>query len=109
LLTDGPFLALTATTSLFCSVMAFRLMNAYQPEVSPVQAASIYTSEPVFATLWALWLPGVVGPMVGLDEPSERAGLTLVLGGALIVIGNIIGLAGPQDAPARPEGGAGGP
>jgi drug/metabolite transporter (DMT)-like permease len=108
LLADGPFLALTATTSLFCSVMAFRLMNTFQPEVSPVQAASIYTTEPVFATLWALWVPGVVGPMVGLDEPSERAGLTLILGGALIVIGNVIGLAGPQDAPAPAEGEASG-
>jgi drug/metabolite transporter (DMT)-like permease len=51
LLTDGPFLTLTAITSVFCSALAFRLMNTYQPEVSPVQAASIYTLEPVFATV----------------------------------------------------------
>src|SRR5579875_1327969 len=77
LLTDGPFLTLTAITSVFCSALAFCLMNTYQPEVSPVQAASIYTLEPVFATLWALWLPGVLSPMVGLDYGSEHADVTL--------------------------------
>ena len=92
LLADGPFLALTAITSVFCSALAFWLMNAYQPEVSPVQAASIYTLEPVFATLWAIWLPGVLSPMIGLEYPSERPDLMLVLGGSLIVMGNVVGL-----------------
>ena len=78
-------------------------MNAYQPEVTPVQAASIYTLEPVFATLWAMWLPGVISPMVGLDYPSEAADLMLVLGGSLIVLGNVIGLAAPQDVPSGRE------
>ena len=98
LLVDGPFLCLTAITGLFCSVLAFALMNTYQPEVSPVQAASIYTLEPVFATLWALWLPGVLSPMIGLDYGSERADVTLLLGGALIIVGNIIGLGVSGDA-----------
>jgi drug/metabolite transporter (DMT)-like permease len=102
LLSDRPFLVLTAITSVFCSALAFWLMNAYQPEVSPVQAASIYTLEPVFATLWAMWLPGVVSPMVGLDYASEGADLMLVGGGSLIVAGNVIGLGAPQDLPARP-------
>ena len=96
LLPDGPFLSLTAITSVFCSALAFWLMNAYQPEVTPVQAASIYTIEPVFATLWAMWLPGMISPLVGLDYPSEAADLMLVLGGSLIVLGNIIGLAAPR-------------
>lgn len=99
LFVDGPFLVLTAVTSVLCSAVAFWLMNAYQPEVSPVQAASIYTIEPVFATLWALWLPGAVSPMIGLDYPSEGADMMLVIGGALIVLGNVIGLTAPQDAP----------
>jgi drug/metabolite transporter (DMT)-like permease len=104
LLTDWPFLALTAITSVFCSALAFCLMNTYQPEVSPVQAASIYTLEPVFATLWAMWLPGVLSPLVGLDYPSESADLMLLLGGALIVLGNIISLGIPHGVPAVPGG-----
>jgi drug/metabolite transporter (DMT)-like permease len=99
LLTHGPFLTLTTITSVFCSALAFRLMNTYQPEVSPVQAASIYTLEPVFATLWAMWLPGVLSPLIGLDYPSERADLVLVLGGALIVLGNIVSLGVPHGVP----------
>jgi drug/metabolite transporter (DMT)-like permease len=100
LLMHGPFLPLTAITSVFCSALAFRLMNTYQPEVSPVQAASIYTLEPVFATLWAMWLPGVLSPLVGLDYPSEGADQMLVLGGALIVLGNIVSLGAPHGVPA---------
>ncbi len=102
LLTDGPFLGLTATTSMFCSALAFWLMNTHQPEVSPVQAASIYTLEPVFATLWAIWLPGVLSPMIGLEYPSERLDLMLVVGGALIVLGNIVSLRAPHGVPEAP-------
>jgi len=102
LLTDGPFLTLTAITSVFCSALAFCLMNTHQPEVSPVQAASIYTLEPVFATLWAMWLPGVLSPMVGLDYPSESAGPMLVFGGSLIVLGNVISLEAPHGVPDGP-------
>jgi drug/metabolite transporter (DMT)-like permease len=99
LFVNGPFLILTAITSVLCSALAFWLMNAFQPEVSPVQAASIYTLEPVFATLWALWLPGAISPMIGLDYPSEGADIMLVIVVALIVLGNVIGLTAPQDAP----------
>jgi drug/metabolite transporter (DMT)-like permease len=98
LLLDGPFLILTTITSVLCSALAFWLMNAYQPEVTPVQAASIYTLEPVFATLWAVWLPGCVSPMIGLVYPPESADILLVIGGSLIVLGNVIGLTAP-DAP----------
>jgi hypothetical protein len=59
-------------------------------------------------TLWAMWLPAIVSPMVGLVYASEGADLMFVLGGSLIVLGNIIGLAGPRDIPARPEGEGGG-
>lgn len=103
LLTDGPFLALTAITSVFCSALAFWLMNAYQPEVSPVQAASIYTLEPIFATLWAMWLPGVVGPMVGLDHASERPDSKLAIGGSLIILGNVVSLGAPHAVPSPPR------
>jgi drug/metabolite transporter (DMT)-like permease len=104
LLTDGLFLALTATTSVFCSALAFCLMNTYQPEVSPVQAASISTLEPVFATLWAMWLPGVLSPMVGLDYPSEVPGLMLALGGSMIILGNIVSLGASHGVPEMADG-----
>lgn len=99
LLTDGPFLSLTAITSVVCSALAFWLMNAHQPAVSPVQAASIYTLEPVFATLWAMFVPGLISPMIGLDYASERPDLKLALGGAMIVLGNIVSLAAPHGGP----------
>ncbi len=92
LLADVPFLVLTAITAALCSTLAFWLMNRFQPEVSPVQASSIYTMEPVFATLWALWLPGLLGPAIGVDEPSEHFHASLLIGGTLIILGNVVGL-----------------
>lgn len=92
LLADLPFLTLTAITAALCSTLAFWLMNRYQPEVSPVQASSIYTMEPIFATLWALWLPGLLGPAIGVNEPSEHFHASLLIGGALIILGNVVGL-----------------
>ncbi len=92
LLQNIPFMTLTIVTSLLCTVAAFYLMNKYQPFVTPADAALIYTLEPVFATFWAMWLPGLVSPLVGLDYPSEQPGWQLTAGGLLVVAGNVLAL-----------------
>jgi drug/metabolite transporter (DMT)-like permease len=92
LLQDGSFMTLTVVTSLLCTVAAFYLMNKYQPFVTPADAALIYTLEPIFATFWAMWLPGLISPLVGLDYPSEEPGWQLTAGGLLVVAGNVLAL-----------------
>jgi drug/metabolite transporter (DMT)-like permease len=64
--------------TLFSTTLAFHWMNVYQPRVSASRAALIYLLEPVFASL-----PSV---LTGYDDPTLR----LILGGLLIVVGNII-------------------
>jgi drug/metabolite transporter (DMT)-like permease len=98
MLADIPFLLLTLSTSVFCTVLAFHLMNKYQAHVSPAHAALIYTLEPIFATLWAMCLPGQISPLVGLDYASERPGWELVMGGLLVVSGNALALAPSRKA-----------
>ncbi len=89
-LVDARFLLLTLVTSLFCSVVAFYWMNKYQAYVSPAHAALIYAIEPIFATLWALILPGAISPHLGIDYPSEQPGGRLIVGGLLVVAGNVL-------------------
>jgi len=92
LLVDWRFLALIAVMSVFCTVLAFHWMNKYQGHVTPAQAALIYTLEPIFATLWAMLLPGLISMTMDLDYPSERPGWELVIGGLLVVAGNAMAL-----------------
>ena len=92
LLVNGPFLGLVVVMSVFCTVLAFYWMNKYQAHIAPAQAALIYTLEPIFATLWAMFLPGLISPLIWLDYASERPGWELVIGGLLVVTGNALAL-----------------
>jgi drug/metabolite transporter (DMT)-like permease len=70
----GDVVLLTALST----VLATHLMSAYQPRVPASRAALIYLLEPVFAALLSV--------AVGHDAVSGR----LVLGGALILGGNVL-------------------
>ncbi len=89
---DWRFWGLTGTLSIFCTVVAFQLMNSYQPFVSPSEAAVIYALEPLFATLWAMCLPGWLAPVLGLHYASERPGWGIVMGGLLLIVANLLAL-----------------
>ena len=92
LLENGSFVSLILFMSIFCTVLAFYWMNKYQAHVTPAQAALIYTLEPIFATLWAMVLPGVISSFTHLDYASERPGWPLLVGGVLVVAGNAMAL-----------------
>ncbi len=83
-------MAMVLVLALFCSVGAFFLMNHWQPRVSAVEAGMIYTSEPVFAAFYVLFLPAWISVFTGLDYPNESPGTELLTGGALILAANIL-------------------
>jgi drug/metabolite transporter (DMT)-like permease len=89
---DPGFWHLTLITSFFCTVLAFYLMNKYQGHLSPAHASLLYTLEPIFATLWAMLLPDLLSPYYGLRYPSEELALGLVVGGSLVLLGNVVAL-----------------
>lgn len=91
-MTDLRLLGLVLLLSLFCTILAFHLMNIYQPAVSPSEAAVIYSLEPLFATLWAMCLPGLLSPLLRIGYRSERPGLELIVGGVLLALSNILAL-----------------
>src|SRR5262249_46454564 len=62
----------------FPTVIGFHWMNTYQPLVSPSRAALIYLLEPVFASLVSVWWG------------YEEVGTQMVVGGGLILFGNLV-------------------
>jgi len=88
--TSGPWLGLTAILTLFCTFGSFGLMNAWQPKITATEAGLMYSIEPIFASLMALFLPGLFSIWAAVNYPNERATWTLLVGGALITSANII-------------------
>ena len=72
-------LAAILTTALFATCLAYYVQTAYQATASSLQAAVIFTLEPVFAGLFAV----VVG--------GEHLGWRGVLGGVFIVVAMFVG------------------
>lgn len=70
-------------TSVFATAYAFWAMTKFQNRTTPTRAALIYTLEPVFATIFSLWLAG------------DRLTIIGWFGGGLIVAGMIVAEAWP--------------
>lgn len=81
---------LSGSLLLFCTIFAFVMMNKWQPLVPATEAAIIYGGEPVCASLMALFLPGLISAATGIIYPNERLTWNLLIGGALIVISNLV-------------------
>ena len=87
------FIGIILFLAVFCSVLAFVGMNKYQPHISAVQASVIYSSEPVFASAWALFLPGLLGGLESsIGYPNESLSLPLLVGGTTVLLANIVAL-----------------
>ena len=96
---SGPWLGLTLLLTLCSTLVAFLLMNAWQPKVTATEAGLIYCVEPVFASVMALVLPGWFSLWARIDYPNERATWALVVGGGLITLANVVlQLKPPEDA-----------
>jgi drug/metabolite transporter (DMT)-like permease len=91
---SGGVWGITAILTAFCTVFAYTTMTRWQPRVSSVHAGLIYATEPVFATVWALFLPGMYSRWCGLDYANERLGAGFFWGAALVLAANVLILAG---------------
>ncbi len=88
-----------------CTLVAYSLMNHWQPCVPATQAGLIYCSEPVFTSLFALFLPGWFSILASIHYPNESLTVNQVVGGGLITAANILILFQAARA-ARPKAGA---
>ena len=81
---------LSLTLAVVCTIGAFWLMNKWQPRIPATQAGLIYCIEPVIASGLALFLPAFFSRLASIDYPNERASWTLLVGGGLILIANVL-------------------
>lgn len=86
------FFLLIGLLCVFPTLLAFLWMNKYQPYLTAVQAAVIYTLEPVFASLWAMFVPGLLSVLCAVVYSNEQVSLPLVIGGSLVLIANVLAL-----------------
>lgn len=85
-----PSMAIVLALALPCSVGAYLLMNLWQPKVSATEAGLIYTSEPVFTAAYVLFMPAMLGGLIGAAYPNESFTLSLGIGGGLILLANVL-------------------
>lgn len=85
-----PAVLLILALTVFCSLGAYLLMNTWQPRVPATEAGLIYTTEPVFTAGYALFLPAWLGAYVGEVYPNETLTHSLLAGGGLILVANIL-------------------
>ncbi|MEQ1852023.1 MAG: EamA family transporter [Chthoniobacteraceae bacterium] len=100
--TSPGVLVLTVILAVVCTVYSYTTMTHWQPCVTATQAGLIYATEPVFASAWALFLPGWFSGFAGIAYANERLSWQLFAGGGLILAANLLLIARPQQ-PAHSE------
>jgi drug/metabolite transporter (DMT)-like permease len=87
----SPVVLTMLTALLFASTLvAFTIMNVWQPFIRPTHAALVYCAEPVFASLYALFLPGWLAQFGHFNFANETLTSNLWLGSSLITAANIL-------------------
>lgn len=88
--TSGAWLALTLVLTFVCTLGAYGLMNAWQPKITAIEAGLIYCAEPIFGSAMALFLPAWFSGWAVVDYPNETTTWTLLVGGSLITLANVL-------------------
>src|SRR5260370_35148535 len=73
-----PKIFLTFLLVFFCTLLAFNLMNHCQPAITSTEAGIVYTTEPLFAAVFALFLPAQLSGLAHIDYANEQFSLTVV-------------------------------
>ncbi len=88
--TTMPLLCMTAILTIFSTVYGYATMTQWQPLVSSTQAGLIYATEPIFATVWALFLPGMFSRLADVAYPNEVLSTAFYWGASLVVGANLL-------------------
>jgi len=88
--TSGAWVGLTLVLTVFCTVASFSIMNAWQPKITATEAGLIYCIEPIFGSIMACFLPAIFSVWAAIDYANETASWTLLLGGGLITVANVL-------------------
>jgi drug/metabolite transporter (DMT)-like permease len=85
-----PWVGLSLVLAVVCTIGAFGIMVKWQPLITSTEAGLIYCVEPVFASIFALFLPGLISLWAGLNYLNETATWALIVGGGLVTVANVL-------------------
>lgn len=97
---NAPLLGMTMLITLVSTLYAYLAMTRWQGSVSSTQAGLIYATEPVFATVWALFLPGWFSSLSGISYANEVLSGGFFKGALLMLAANALLLFRPHSSPA---------
>ena len=83
-------MVLLGILTLICTLGSYVIMNYWQPHLEASQAGLIYCVEPVFASVFALFLPGWFSQLAAISYGNEVVTRELLLGGGLISTANVL-------------------
>ncbi len=87
---DPARLGVLAVLASVTTCLGLLLMFRWQRHVGAVTAAVIYSTEPIYAALFAALLPAGLSALFGVTYAAEPLTLTLLLGGGLIIGANVL-------------------
>lgn len=85
-----PTLGIIIYLTVACTIVSFTLMNRWQRHISATHASLIYCSEPLFASVSALFVPAFISGVAKIEYPNELLTTRLLWGGGLITAANIM-------------------
>ena len=88
--TSPVWLGFTVVLTLLCTIGAYSIMNAWQPKITATEAGLIYCMEPIFGSVMACFLPALFSTWAAIDYPNEVATWTLLVGGGLVTLANVL-------------------
>lgn len=87
---DPATMGLAFVQGALISVGAFWMMNRFQPDVSATEAGLLYTTEPVYTAVLALFLPAILSALLGVAYANEALTANLIIGGVLVFAANVL-------------------
>jgi len=87
---SAPALGCLVALTLVSTLGGMLLMFNFQRGVGAVAAGIVYSTEPVFACMFAFVMPGVISAWAGIAYPNESLSASLLVGGGLVLAANLV-------------------
>jgi drug/metabolite transporter (DMT)-like permease len=81
---------LLAILVIFCTLIAYVMMNRWQKHVTATEAGLIYCIEPIIASCFSLFLPAIFSSWANIHYANEQLTARLFIGGSLIMAANLL-------------------
>ena len=96
---SAPAIGCLVALTLVSTLAGMLLMFTFQRGVGAVAAGIVYSTEPVFACVFAFVMPGVISAWAGIAYPNEALSQSLLVGGGLVLAANLVVQLKPPERP----------